>query len=70
MRTLTKRSAFRALTYASAAALMCVSSAAYADTVAITSGGGSVYWDGSLASYTLGSSDSQFITEHHQSARP
>ena len=62
VRTRSPLSAIRVLTYASAS-LVCVSSAAYADTVTITSGGGTVYLDGSLAGYTLGSSDSQFITD-------
>jgi hypothetical protein len=54
---------FRSLTYAGTALMLTVSLPASGDTIAIQSGGGSVYSDASLTSITLSSDDSQFVTE-------
>ena len=55
---------FRTLAYASACALtVVVSSPAFADSVAVSTGSGFLYWDGSLTAISLSSSDSHFVTE-------
>ena len=59
----------RTLAYASAfAALLLVPSPARADSIAVTSGTGFLYWDGSLTSIRLSSADSSFITEPFKAA--
>ena len=56
---------FRALAFAGAVALiLSVASPAAAETIAITSGTASLYWDGSLTSFTISSADSQFMSEY------
>ena len=56
----------RSLVYAASCALILWSpSIASADTIAVTKGSGFLYWDGSLTSVTVSSSDSQFVTETH-----
>jgi regulation of enolase protein 1 (concanavalin A-like superfamily) len=44
---------------------LCLPSFAFADSIAVTSGSGFLYWDGSLTSITMSSADSQFVTEVH-----
>ena len=59
----------RSLTVAAACALaLVVVPSAYADTVQITSGNASLYWDGSLTSFTISNADSRFVSEYHAQA--
>ena len=48
---------------------MVVASPASADTVEITRGTASLYWDGSLTSFTIANGDSQFLSEYYGQAR-
>ena len=42
---------------------LSVSSPAFADSIAVTTGSGFLYWDGSLTAISLSSPDSHFVTE-------
>jgi hypothetical protein len=44
-----------------------IAPSAYADSVAITAGSASFYWDGDLTSFTISSADSQFFGEYYGS---
>jgi hypothetical protein len=60
---------FRALALAGAWALILLGGTpAFADSIAIVSGNGFLYWDGSLTSVTLSASDSRFVTEAYVGA--
>ena len=44
-----------------------IAPSAFADSVAITAGSASFYWDGGLTSFTISSADSQFFGEYYGS---
>jgi hypothetical protein len=55
----------RPLAFAGLFALTLLPSPAFADSIAITAGNCFLYWDSSLTSVIVASSDSQFVTESH-----